>query len=208
MPSTASRTGWLRGALPVALAGAVALALAGCTGEGQGAPQILPTSPAQSASPGPGTSSSAPPAGSESQEALLSAGERALTEVPDSTVTAIDSERNGTVWEVHVVTSDGTEYEMDISADGSELVSGPTADADDAEDKAEHLNQVNAAAIDYREAAKRMLAAVPGGRITELELDSEHGKTVWEADVIDKSGAKHSIQIDAGDGSVLRDSTP
>ena len=123
-------------------------------------------------------------------------------------MTAIDSERNGTVWEVHVVTSDGTEYEMDISADGSELVSGPTADADDAEDKAEHLNQVNAAAIDYREAAKRMLAAVPGGRITELELDSEHGKTVWEADVIDESGAKHSIQIDAGDGSVLRDSTP
>ncbi|MGO2683398.1 PepSY domain-containing protein [Microbacterium sp.] len=57
------------------------------------------------------------------------------------------------------------------------------------------------------EAAEAMSDAVPDGTIIELNLDDEAGPTVWEGDVIEGSGAKHEVQIDAADGSVRRDDT-
>ena len=49
--------------------------------------------------------------------------------------------------------------------------------------------------------------AVPGGRITELNLDDEAGRTVWEADVFDESQVKHEVAIDAVSGEVTRNTT-
>lgn len=106
-----------------------------------------------------------------------------------------------------MVTSDGTEQEMELSGDGAEIISGPTPKNEDVADKAKHVARVAAAELDFEQAASKMLEAVTDGRITELNLDSEQGTIVWEADVLDGSNNKHSVQIDAESGELLADTT-
>lgn len=162
----------------------------------------------QSTSSGEAPSTPAPPAGTstgsgDSQEDLLRAGETALTKV-EGTVISIEEEDRGTRWEVQVVTSDGTEHEIELSADGKTVLRGPTAEDDDAGDKAKHRQRVADAEIDFRKAAEIMAGAVPDGRITELGLDSHSGQTVWEGDVVVGSQTKHEVKLDAGTGEVLQ----
>jgi uncharacterized membrane protein YkoI len=45
-----------------------------------------------------------------------------------------------------------------------------------------------------------MRSQVDGGTVVELNLDDHNGRTVWEADVNDASGAKHEVTIDASTG--------
>ncbi|WP_286137560.1 PepSY domain-containing protein [Mycobacterium sp. IS-3022] len=139
-------------------------------------------------------------------DALRRAGSTATAAVPDSTLISIETERDGR-WEVQVVTADGTEHEMDISNDGATVTMGPTAKTEDEADKAKHRDRVQAAQVDYQAAADKILAEVANGTITELNLDGNNGKTVWEADVIDDSQAKHEVTIDAGSGQVLQNTT-
>jgi len=115
----------------------------------------------------------------------------------------VESENNGTRWEVEVVTDDGTEHKVDVSADGASVLRGPIEQQDSAADKAKHRDRVAAATLDYHDAVDALLKAVPNGRIDELNLDSERGTTVWEADVYDGSGTKHELSVDAATGTVL-----
>lgn len=149
----------------------------------------------------PGGDESVP---SSAQQALLRAGETALAKVSGSTVVAIEREGDRG-WEVEVVTRDGEKYELEVSADGREVLRGPQRHDKDPADQDRHRKLVQAAELDYRAAARKIAVAVPG-TITELELDSERGKTVWEADVVDGSGTKRVVIIDAVSGEVL--STP
>jgi len=48
-----------------------------------------------------------------------------------------------------------------------------------------------------------MLAAVPGGRVTAIELDEDQDRVVWQGDVLDAEGVRHDVRIDAVNGSVL-----
>lgn len=43
---------------------------------------------------------------------------------------------------------------------------------------------------------------VPGGRVTETELDHEHGRAVWEVDLT-KNNREYEVRIDATTGKVL-----
>lgn len=209
---------------------AVALLLSGCSDDGS--PTTIPSSPtpsvtdAQSPQPSspagdptpsaPATSSSTPTSsapsptgdaagnGKRSLRDLLAAGKTALGTVSGSTVISIESERNDTRWEVQVVTSDGVEHELETSKDGSSVLRGPRTSDDDASDRAKHRRRVSAAKIDYRRAADIMAKAVPQGRITELNLDTERGKTVWEGDVRINPGTKHEVKIDAANGEVIQ----
>ncbi|WKG02062.1 PepSY domain-containing protein [Mycolicibacterium sp. HK-90] len=157
------------------------------------------TTTAAPAAPAP--TSVQPSAGDNS--ALLAAADTARGAVPDSTVYAIDSERNGTQWEVQVITADGVKHEAEISADGATILNGPIAKPDDPEDVAEHRNHLQAAKLDFRAAVDAVTKAVDG-RITELGLDDRDGGTVvWEADVIDSSNALHDVSIDAATGAVV-----
>lgn len=190
------------------LAAAVLIAVSGCSDVGtaddrdpadpvsttQGTPQTPPPST-------PVTPPSTSETPSQSNEALVQAGETALTEV-DGTVTSIDDEDRGTRWEVEVTTANGTQNDIETSADGKAVLRGPTPEQDDAEDKAKHRQRVADAKIDFRKAVEIISGAAPG-RITELELDSHNGKTVWEADVVDNSQTKREVRIDAGTGTVL-----
>ncbi|GAA1335940.1 hypothetical protein GCM10009611_00270 [Arthrobacter roseus] len=127
-----------------------------------------------------------------------------MAEVPASTLISIETESNGS-WEVQVVTKDGTEHEMDVSEDGSEVTRGPFSENEDGDEKAKHQERVNTASIGYEEAAEKLLAVIKGSQITELNLDNENGTTVWEADLLDEMGEKHSVSMDAASGDVVRD---
>ncbi|NUT44062.1 MAG: PepSY domain-containing protein, partial [Thermoactinospora sp.] len=130
----------------------------------------------------------------------------AIAAVPGSKLISIETEENGKLWEIQVVGADGTEHEMDVQ--NGKVVSGPTTKEEDADDKAKHRARIAAAKLDYAQAADKIAAAVPEGRITELNLDTEKGKTVWEADVMTPDGTKHEVAVDAGTGTVTKNSSP
>lgn len=200
----------------VGVAAAALIAVAGCSGVDTSS-NLSPTAGSQAGAepmtstqeaPQTASSTSAPSAStsagtSDSHEDLLRAGETALAKV-DGTLTSIEGEDNGTRWEVQVVTSDGTEHEVELSADGKDVLRGPIAEHDDAADKAKRSKRVTAAKIDFRKAAEIMAGVVPDGRITELDLDSHNGQTVWEGNIVVGSQTKHEVRIDAGTGKVLQ----
>ncbi|WP_194244284.1 PepSY domain-containing protein [Nonomuraea phyllanthi] len=164
-------------------------------------PPLSPAPPATTPPPG-GTASPSPGGTAAGASDLRQAARAALNAVPGATLTSIETEENGRVWEVQVVDRDGTEHQMDVES--GKVVRGPTTEQEDAADKAKHRDRVAAAKLDYSAAADKILAAVPQGRITELNLDTERGKTVWESDVLTPDGFKHEVAVDAATGAVVR----
>ncbi|SDL12641.1 Uncharacterized membrane protein YkoI [Nonomuraea maritima] len=133
---------------------------------------------------------------------LKQAAEAALRAVPGATVMTLEAEEDGRRWEVQLVGQDGTEHQVDVES--GKVVGGPVAESQDQDDKNDDRDLVRAAKLDYAQAADRVMTVVPEGRITELSLDLERGKAVWESDVITPNGAKHEVTIDATSGEVLR----
>lgn len=136
----------------------------------------------------------------EGNEALLKAGKTALATV-DGAVTPIDDEDQGTRWEIDGTTADGTVNELEISADGKEVVRGltPNRTTGTTRPGTARVSQTPRSAFGTRSTSspeRRPVASL------ELELDSHHGKTVWEADV-GTSQTKTEVKIDASTGTVL-----
>jgi hypothetical protein len=171
------------------------LALSGC-GNG-GNPAVTSTSTTTSGG------SWSPPATPPDHHTLLRAAASAVAKAPDSTLVFIESETNdeGT-WKVQVVTPDGTEQQMKVGVDGFTVLVGPTPKNDSDADKAKRRAEVQAARLDYRSAVDKMLAAVPNGSITELNLIDLNGSTVWEAHVWDTSLVGHDVTINAASGEL------
>jgi uncharacterized membrane protein YkoI len=196
------------------LAATAATGIAGCTGSGNnqtgaGGPTTTGGGAAvrSTASSRP-PASSAPPSSTGQARGLIAAGNTAVHAVPHATVISIEAERHGTVWETQVVTPDGTEHEVDVAANGTKIVSGPSAKHENQKDKAKHRKRVQAAKLDYRHAARTALSAVPNAKkVSELDLDTYHGTTVWEADVQDRSNTKHEVKINAVTGTVVANET-
>lgn len=188
---------------------ALALALAvlvGCgNDDGSDSHDTIPAPTSASAS-SPTTSPTRTTAPAADAQALGRAGGTAVAAVPGSTLVSIESEHDGT-WEAQVVTADGAEHHVDVTADGSTVVGTPRLDDEDEADRAKHRERIQAAVLDYAAAADAVRAEVPGGAVTELNLDADNGTTVWEADVIDGSGTKHEVTIDAATGEVLANTT-
>ncbi|MDJ0314632.1 PepSY domain-containing protein [Arthrobacter sp. H35-D1] len=171
----------------------------------EAAPQASDATQQSSEPAAPGaTADGATADGAASLSALVQAGRTALNAVPDSTVTSLDMEGNGEGWEVEVTAADGTEHEMQVSADGASVLSGPTSEHDDAVDKARHVSRMKAASVDYEAAANKVLSIVPNRTVVELELDDENGTVVWEAEVRESPDAKYSVLIDAGSGELIQ----
>ncbi|MFA1547813.1 PepSY domain-containing protein [Actinomadura chokoriensis] len=57
-------------------------------------------------------------------------------------------------------------------------------------------------AVSIAQAVDAALKASPG-KIAEIELDDENGKTVWEADVVADNGDRREVTVDSGTGKVL-----
>ncbi|MCJ1713314.1 PepSY domain-containing protein [Curtobacterium sp. VKM Ac-2922] len=150
----------------------------------------------------PGGATTAPSAAARSNDALVDAAATARKAVGSGTVVSIEQERNGSAWEVLVVAEDGTEREVHTDAAGTGAEGAPRTDGTDPDDVEENQRIVDAAELDVAEAADRLTGAVAGS-VTELGLDDHAGTVVWEGDVRDASGTKHSIRIDAGSGDVV-----
>ncbi|GAA3657991.1 hypothetical protein GCM10022224_021560 [Nonomuraea antimicrobica] len=160
-----------------------------------------PTATTEPASP---TGSPTGSPGTVSLEHLKQAAQAAIAAVPGSKLVAIESEENGRWWEAHVVGEDGTEHKMDI--ENGKVVRGPTTEEEDAAAKAKRKEELAAAKVDYVQAADKLVAAVPEGRIAELRLGTEHGKTVWEGELVTPDGTKHEATVDAATGEVVKGS--
>lgn len=202
-----------RSAALLAGGGLVAALVAGCGGGGGGSgaspgsagsgPSTMGGgSPEATASASASPTSAKPPKGSAGAGRLIAAGTTALNKVGHGTVTSIDAEHGGRIWEVDVVTGGGAEHEVHVSRDGSAVVSGPRTKHEDADDRAENQREVRGAKLGYRAAAKKILAA-RHGRMTELNLDEERGRVVWESDV-HHGGTKYEVTIDAASGKVIK----
>lgn len=125
------------------------------------------------------------------------AGRTALAAVPGSSLVSIEENSDGS-WVVDLINADGVAVEVGISPDGDRVIAGPSVTGEPAPGTDE-------AKLDYTAATGVVLAEVPGGRITDLELVVEKGGTyVWEADVVDASGARRAVDVDAVSGRVLQ----
>jgi hypothetical protein len=137
----------------------------------------------------------------------MTAAAHAVAAVPQSTLISIETTGAAQQWQVQVVTAHGVEHEMRLSADGARVISGPTTKHDDTVDRAKHQARVTAAKLDYVAATKVLNRAFPGARITELELDAQAHKTVWEADLSGSGGTELTVKIDAATGDVMSRAT-
>ena len=192
-------------ALPIV----AALALTGCASDdsdddtGSAGSGSVGSSATDSAGTGTGSSSSGS-ASARSNKALLAAVATARGEVGSGTVISVEQEQGASAYEVLVVTKDGTEHEVHTNADGSAVAGTPQTEAADADDKAEHERFVAAADLSVKQAVDAF-QDLHAGTVTELGLDDHVGTVVWEGDVLDSSGTKHSVRIDAGSGDVVTD---
>ncbi|MET8153838.1 PepSY domain-containing protein [Actinoplanes sp. NPDC049668] len=62
------------------------------------------------------------------------------------------------------------------------------------------------AAIDIATARAIALKATGGGRVTSIEAETEHGRAVWDIDVV-TNGVRHDLDVDRSTGAILRHRT-
>lgn len=176
------------------------LALVGCsTAQSDGASSTTSSSSSSGSASGGATAASA-----TSNDALRAAVATARDAVGSGTVISVEQEQNGTAYEVLVVTDDGTEHEVHTNEAGSAVSGSPRTETSDADDRAENERFTAAADLTVDDAVGRF-EDLHAGTITELGLDDHLGKVVWEGDVRDASGTKHSVRLDAGTGKVVTD---
>ncbi|OLT12293.1 hypothetical protein BJF79_22550 [Actinomadura sp. CNU-125] len=187
---------------------ATALLLSACGDGGGDAPDgpdgrngRAASSPASTAATLTAPNTTRVPVTTPADRGLDRAAATALEAVPGTVLTSIETEGEG--WEVELVTADGTEREVLVDGSGTEVLRND-AKQEDRDDRDENLARIRHAKLGYRDAADTMRAAVPGARITELNLDTYRGTVVWEGDVTGPDGAPHSLEVDAATGHVLR----
>ncbi|MFS2029231.1 MULTISPECIES: PepSY domain-containing protein [unclassified Curtobacterium] len=176
------------------------LALVGCsTAQSDGGSSTSSSSSSSGSASGGATAASA-----TSNDALRAAVATARDAVGSGTVISVEQEQNGTAYEVLVVTDDGTEHEVHTNEAGTAVSGSPRTETSDADDRAENERFTAAADLTVDDAVGRF-EDLHAGTITELGLDDHLGKVVWEGDVRDASGTKHSVRLDAGTGKVVTD---
>ena len=196
--------------LAIGVAAAAVAVTVGCSGPSEPAASTpAPATTASSEAPAPASptattasatpDSSSPTTAAELNDALVAAGRLAAKEVTDGTVVSIESERDG--WEVHVVLADGGEREVRTDLSGSRVIAGPTDERPDADDKVEN-RRFSKVEIDFVKAVEAITGEVNDGRITELSLDTEGRRVVWEADV-SVGSQERTVKLDANTGDVL-----
>lgn len=94
---------------------------------------------------------------------------------------------------------DGRDDDRDDSRDDRRDDDGD----DGARDSADRDEDAGKAGVSVSEASQAILKATPG-TITELELDGDDNRLVWEADVAGKDGSWHKVGIDASTGKVVK----
>ncbi|NYF23318.1 PepSY domain-containing protein [Sporosarcina sp. JAI121] len=121
----------------------------------------------------------------------------------DGKVTQIelDREKSGDIYEVEVK-SDGVEYDLDIDAKTGNVLrtdSDDEFDDDDSDDKV----IVSDGKFITKEAAVKIAMKQAKGTATEVELDEDDGRVVYEIEIKDGK-YEYDFDIDAISGEVLK----
>jgi uncharacterized membrane protein YkoI len=131
----------------------------------------------------------------------ITAGEAAaiaLKQVPGGTVLAVDPGLEGSraIWEVLIRKPDNTGIEIDISASTGVAL---RQERESLPSEARGISPI----VTIQQAITTAVAAVPGGRLIEIDLGREDGRTVWEARVAGSAG-RVEISIDVTTGRILK----
>lgn len=198
------------------IAGPLALSLVACGGDDDNDNDAVATAPAAPASSAPAATTTTPapaeapiesaPAGTTADDdsALLAAAATALGAVDGSRILSIDRSDDSSFWDVSVVSADGTENEVDVSADGASITRGPVVDGDDNDDDNDDLaerQRLFSAQVDHEAALSAARGAVPTGAVDSLDLDEDDNTTRWDVQFGEDDG--QSVDVDAASGQVL-----
>lgn len=195
--------------------GAGALVLAGCAQQGTdtAAPEATVTvteqpaggdaaaSPEATDSPAAAEGSASPgAAGSGDTTTAAAAIDTALGAVDNGIVYDIDRDTDdgNTVWDIRVA-SGGTEHEVVVSEDGSQVVEQESGDSDDDAREAEQAD------VDAKTALQTAVDA-QGGTLDEMELDTPFGSDVlqWEIKLDQEDGSRTTVNVDASSGEIIQ----
>ncbi len=156
------------------------------------------SAPGAAARTAPATTAQAGGAGTTTGITAARAAAIALQRVPGGTVVDIDPgvESGQAVWEVLVRRPDNTGLEIYLNA-----ITGAVLRQERESLPREALRP--GPAVTVQQAIATATAAVPGGRVNAIDLDTENGRTVWDVDVIG-AGGRSAITIDAATGRILQ----
>lgn len=120
----------------------------------------------------------------------------------DGNVTKIelDREKSSDVYEVEVK-SDGVEYDLDIDAKTGKVLS--TDRDDDNDDDSDDKVIVPNGKFITEEAAVKIALKQAKGTVTDIELDKEDGRVIYEIEIKDGT-YEYDFDIDAISGEVLK----
>lgn len=182
----------------VALAAVTALALTGCGDDDS--PQDAgtePTTPGESSSQTPPGNDGASVSPEDETAAVIAAGRTAESAVDGGRVMAIEFDDGE--WEVDLADAEGVEHDVRVSADGAQVTRDPRRDNTDDDDRRENRDLFAAATLDHEQAVEVAAGEAAGERVTELQLDEEGGRVVWDVEL---AGGRE-LRIDASSGDVL-----
>ncbi|MFI6599257.1 PepSY domain-containing protein [Nonomuraea sp. NPDC050536] len=185
-------------------AGAALLAAAGC-GSADTQSSARKAAPARDAIAALTTSPSDPGQESGDTADLEKAGAAAMNAVQGSTILSVQAENDGKVWEIQLAGPDGTEHVLEVDTAGKALSEPRVKDTSSAE-KARVVGLVKDAKQTFKDAVKKVSAAVPQGEITHISLDryNDNNALVWDADVIGPGETWHGVKVNAEDGTVTK----
>lgn len=191
-----------RTARTLASVAAVALLVSGCgddnegdqtnTTEGTPSPTMTPPNADE---PDEGSPVPTGDASAEQGVSATDAIDKAL-EAVQGDVLSLDREDDDSRWEVLVRTADGNGTEVWVDATSGDVLDQRSEDVPgEARDSAPEFTAMEAV-----EAAR---TAVSDGTVTDLDIDREGGKVVWDV-VVEGNGTETDVQIDATNGEILK----
>ncbi|WP_436739617.1 PepSY domain-containing protein [Streptomyces sp. BBFR102] len=208
-----------------ALLALLALAVAGCSGGD--APETGTTSGvSRSGTPAPsptepGEETATPmDDGARENQALLAATTVALADAvkaaregePDGRPVAVElgrTARDAPHWTVTLAEEDGSAVARQVDAASGAVSDSPRDERpdDELEEREERKALLEEAETDAAGAAKAATDRRPGTAV-KAELEESDGTAVWQVDVVDQESFRTTaVDVDAGDGRVLREDT-
>ncbi|MGX1837171.1 PepSY domain-containing protein [Streptomyces diastaticus] len=208
-----------------ALLALVVLGTAGCSDRNEPETGTTPgtsRSGTPSPSPTPSDEETATPMDDDAREnqALLAATTVSLAEAvkaagkdePDGHPVAVElgrTARKAPHWTVTLAGKDGSALARRVDAASGEVSDSPRDDRpdDERDDREERKALLEEAETDATEAAEAATDRRPG-TATKAELEESDGTAVWRVDVVDQESFRTTaVDVDAGDGRVLREDT-
>ncbi|MFI1311045.1 PepSY domain-containing protein [Streptomyces albidoflavus] len=208
-----------------ALLALVALGAAGCSDGNEPETGTTPgTSQSGTPTPSPTVSQeeTATPMDDDAREnqALLAATTVSLAQAvkaagkdePDARPVAVElgrTERDAPHWTVTLAQDDGSAVARQVDAVSGAVSDSPADDRpdDEPDDREERKTLLEEAETDASEATKAATDRRPGTAI-KAELEESGGTAVWQVEVVDQESFRTTaVDVDAGDGRVLREDT-